>query len=65
MVLRTVKDLKEFLQEQLDNLECYDDEEKLKLVSNTYFLGNQYCFLALENGYLDFDDPVKENDEEE
>lgn len=65
MALRTVKDLKEFLQEQLDNLEVYDEEQKLQLVSNTYFLGNRYCFLACGNGYLDFDDPVKENDEEE
>ena len=63
MGIRTVKDLKDFLKEQLENLESYDDDQKLKLVSNTYFLGNQYSFLACSNGFLDFDDPVKENEE--
>lgn len=64
--METVKDLKEFLQEQLDNLECYDDDQELKIASNTYFLTRAGATNILEtpNGFVDLDNPVKENNEE-
>lgn len=64
----TVAKLKQILQEQLDNLEQFDDNQTVKMVSNTYFLGHPYYFLGVagyDGGYISFDDPVVEDDEEE
>lgn len=67
MVLKTVKDLKEFLQEQLVKLECYDDDQKLNVAHNTYFLTRNGATNILETpkGFIDLDSPVEENEEEE
>ena len=66
MPLKTIKDLKEFLQEQLDNLECYDDNQELNVASNTYFLTRNGATNILETsrGFIDLDNPVNENREE-
>ena len=67
MGLKTVKDLKEFLQEQLDNLDCYDDNQELNIAHNTYFLTRNGATNILETpkGFIDLDNPVKENYDEE
>lgn len=64
----TVAKLKQILQDQLDNLEQSDDNQEIKMVSNTYFLGHPKYFLGIagyDGGYISFDDPVEEDDEEE
>lgn len=67
MILRTVDDLKRFLQEQLDNLDCYNGDEELNVAHNTYFLTRNGATNILETpkGFIDLDSPVKENEEEE
>lgn len=66
MPLKTIGDLKQFLQEQLDNLDCYDDNQELNVASNTYFLTRNGATNILETsrGFIDLDNPVKENSEE-
>lgn len=65
----TVKDLKEKLQNVIDDLEQnYDDEQKIRMVSNTYFLGNANMFLGIagyNGGYLNLSDIETEEDEDE
>lgn len=64
----TVSDLKDILQNALDNLEDFDDNQKVQLVSNTYFLGNANQFLGIsgyDGGYLDLNDIEIEEDEED
>ncbi len=64
----TVAQLKAILQEQIDSLEQYDDHQTIKMVSNTYFLGHPKYFLGVagyDGGYISFDDPVEEDEEEE
>ena len=67
MSLKTVKDLKQFLQEQLDNLDCYDDNQELNVASNTYFLTRNGATNILETsrGFIDLDNPTNESGEEE
>ena len=67
MVLKTVEDLKRFLQEQLDNLDVYNGDEKLNVAHNTYFLTRNGATNILETpkGFIDLDSPVEENEEEE
>ena len=51
-----VKDLKELLQEKLEVLEEYEDEQEIKQVANTYFLGGTRYFLGIagyDGGYID------------
>lgn len=65
-----VKDLRELLEEKLEILEQYDDDKKIKLVSNTYFLGHPNYFLGVagyDGGYLALDwlDETLEKDEED
>lgn len=66
MPLETIKDLKEFLQEQLDNLNCYNDNQELKIASSTYFLTRNGATNILETsrGFIDLDNPVNEDREE-
>lgn len=62
-----VSDLKDILQNALENLEDYDDNQKVRLVSNTYFLGHANQFLGIsgyDGGYLDLNDIETEEDEE-
>lgn len=46
----TVRDLKELLEEKLEILEQYEDDDKIKMVTNTYFLGGASQFLGI-SGY--------------
>jgi len=66
MPLKTIGDLKQFLQEQLDNLDCYDDNQELNVASNTYFLTRNGATNILETsrGFIDLDNPAKESGEE-
>lgn len=63
----TVVELKRKLEQALNTLEDFEDNQKIKMVSNTYFLGNSCrTFLGLSGyngGYINLDDPV-ENQEE-
>lgn len=50
-----VGELKELLNEWLDCLENYEDEDKIKMESNTYFLGYAKHFLGVsgyDGGYI-------------
>lgn len=61
-----VSKLKSILEKCLNTLEDYEDNQDVKMVSNTYFLGNAYYFLGVagyDGGYIDLDDPVDEDDE--
>jgi hypothetical protein len=70
-MIKNVKDLKDFLERILADLENYDDEQKVEMVSNTYFLGHPSAFLGIsgyDGGYINLDCPVDEDedyDEEE
>lgn len=63
----TVADLKRKLEQALNTLEDFDDNQKIKMVSNTYFLGNSCrTFLGLSGyngGYINLDDPVEDQEE--
>ena len=64
----TVADLKEKLQSVIDDLEQnYDDEQKISMVSNTYFLGHANLFLGIsgyDGGYIDLHNIETEDDDE-
>lgn len=64
-----VKELKEKLQSVIDDLEQnYDDEQKIRMVSNTYFLGHPNMFLGIagyDGGYINLSDIETEEDEDE
>ena len=50
-----VKELKELLEEQLEILEQYEDDDDIKMESNTYFLGGAKHFLGIagyNGGYI-------------
>lgn len=59
-----VSELRRKLEKALNVLEDYDDTDEVKVVSNTYFLGNDCrVFLGLsgyDGGYINLDDPVDE-----
>jgi hypothetical protein len=65
----TVADLKEKLQGVIDELdECYEDDDKIRMVSNTYFLGNANMFLGIagyNGGYINLSNIETEEDDEE
>lgn len=53
-----IEELKEVLKNALDILEQYEDEDTVKMVSNTYFLGYPLYFLGkagYEGGYINLD----------
>ena len=66
-----VKDLRELLEEKLEQLENLDDEAEIKMVTNTYFLHGAYHFLGIagyNGGYINLDnleEEIVENDEDE
>ena len=63
-----VAELKEILEDALHDLEEYDDDKEVRLVSNTYFLGDCYCFLGIsgyDGGYVNLNNPVEEDEDEE
>lgn len=50
-----VKELKEMLQEYIDILEQYEDNDEIKMVTNTYFLSDNRVFLGIagyNGGYI-------------
>lgn len=54
----TVGDLKERLQRVINILNDYEEEEKLNLEPNTYFLGHCNMFLGIsgyDGGYISLD----------
>lgn len=63
-----VKELRLKLERYLNKLEDYDDDDQIKIVSNTYFLGdNCRYFLGVsgyDGGYIDLDNPVEEDEED-
>lgn len=64
----TVKGLRAKLQRALNNLEDYDDDQEVRMVSNTYFLGDCSFFLGIsgyDGGYINLNDPVEEDEEED
>ena len=64
----TVKSLRMKLNRFLNILEGYDDEAEVKMVSNTYFLGDCSYFLGVsgyDGGYINLEDPVDEDEDEE
>ena len=64
----TIKELKELLEEKLEILEQYDEDKKIRLVSNTYFLGDTKYFLGVagyNGGYLALDDLEEKIEEDE
>lgn len=63
-----VKELRLKLERYLNNLDDYDDDDQIKIVSNTYFLGdNCRYFLGVsgyDGGYIDLDNSVEEDEED-
>lgn len=62
MKIRTIKDLKEHLQNILDELEDFDDEDEVVMVENTYWLKGGTHFLATTDGFIDLDYPIEEEE---
>lgn len=61
----TVRELKNYLQDALDNLEeNYEDDQEVRVVSNTYFLRGATAILETRKGFVDLDNPVDEEDED-
>ena len=58
----TVADLKRKLQGYLDDLDDYNETDEVKVSCNTYGMGNN--FLATYEGFIDFNDPVKDSEED-
>lgn len=58
-----VRDLKQMLQNWLEDLDWYDEDNEVKLSANTYRMGNE--FIATYNGFIDMNDPVKDSEEED
>ena len=63
----TVKELKRVLKELTNYLNEHDDDEKIKMVSNTYFLGDCHYFLGVsgyEGGYINLEDLFEDEEED-
>lgn len=54
----TIRDLKERLEDIINELEDYDEEEEIKVVSNTYHLKDKNNFLATTKGFIDLSNPI-------
>ena len=61
----TIKQLKEHLQSVLDDLDNFDDESEVRVVSNTYFLRGATHILETRQGFIDLDNPVSESEEDD
>ena len=64
----TVGKLKKVLQSTIDELDGYGDDQEVKMVSNTYFLGHPMYFLGVagyDGGYISFDDLVEDEDDDD
>lgn len=54
-----VNELKEILERALETLDCYEDEQEVRLASSTYYLGHPHAFLGIsgyDGGYVSLDD---------
>lgn len=57
----TIAELKNYLLEVIDNLEeNYEDDQKVRLVPNTYFLRGATSILETREGFVDLDNPTDE-----
>lgn len=64
----SVAKLKEKLQNVIDDLNELDDNEKLSLESNTYFLNGSRFFVGIagyDGGYLDLDNVTEHVEEDD
>jgi hypothetical protein len=61
----TIKQLKEHLQSVLDELDDFDDESEVRVVSNTYFLRGATHILETRQGFIDLDNPVRESEDDD
>lgn len=63
-----VKELRLKLERYLNKLEDYDDDDQIKMVTNTYFLGDDCRYFlgvsGYDGGYINLDNPVKEDEED-
>lgn len=59
-----VKDLKEKLQDVLDNLANYDDDQEVHTVCNTYWCNGDFMSVGSE-GFVSLSEPVKQEDDDE
>lgn len=60
----TVAELKDLLQQALDNLEDYEDNQKLNIKTNTYFVRGK--FISIPGvGFIPLNDPVAADDDED
>lgn len=57
-----VSSLRNLLEGYLEDLECYNGNDEVKLSANTYGMSNN--FIATYNGYIDMNDPVKDSEED-
>ena len=64
----SVAKLKEKLQDVINDLNELDDDKKLNLESNTYFLGGSRFFVGIagyDGGYLDLDNVTEHVEEDD
>lgn len=60
----TIKDLKNLLEQTLENLDNFNDDDEVDLYSNTYFLKTGF-FLATYQGFIDLKHPTEQDNDEE
>ena len=63
----TVAELRRKLEEAIYILDDYKDNDKIKMVSNTYFLDGCRVFLGIsgyDGGYINLDNPVEMEEKE-
>ena len=64
----TVGDLKETLQEYLDILSGYDDNQKIRTTTNTYFINSDTFMQVGRRGFVDLgniDDIIEDDDSDD
>ena len=60
-----VKRLKEFLQDFLEELDCYDDNDEVRAHPNTYGIDTTYYMQFGYDGFIKLDEVELDTDEEE
>lgn len=55
--IKTIEDLKNYLNEVLEELEDYDEDTEVEIKDNTYYLTNKNNFLATPWGFVDLGNP--------
>ena len=62
----TIGELKELLQEKIDNLTArYTDDQEVDVVSNTYFIRYRGGILETDEGFVSLDNPIEEDDQDD